>query len=136
MLIDFSELRPPKRPNWCLALPEAWRDSRARVSVPSFPVSRERLREALIHAVREEPRTNLLELDKLARQAAFEQRSALFGFRDRIVVEFIELGPEESSLAMFSRSLTGIWDLGVNCRRIRRWLDAIRNQLNDNKTDT
>lgn len=132
MLIDFSELTPPRRPNWCLALPEAWKGAHAKLSVPSFPVARGRLREATVHAIREEPRTNLIRLDKQARQAEFEQRSAIFGFADRVVIEFVELGPEESSLAIYSRSKTGYWDLGVNCRRIRRWLAAVASELEEN----
>ena len=126
MLVDFSNLLPPKSPNWCLALPTAWHDPRARIEVPAFEVPLEKLREALIFVVRGEPKTNLLRLERESRQAEFEQRSQVFGFPDRIIVEFVELGPNRSSLAIYSQSLVGYWDLGVNRRRIRKWLRMLQ----------
>jgi len=50
------------------------------------------------------------------------QRSALFRFPDTVSIEVIPLGDSRSTLAIYSRSTYGYSDLGVNRKRIERWL--------------
>jgi hypothetical protein len=44
------------------------------------------------------------------RRAVYIQRSPIFGFPDIVTVEFVALGPELSSLAVYSRSCYGGYD--------------------------
>jgi len=122
---DLRSLQPPKSPNWHFAAPESWSQPHAAAQSPRFDVPVAVLREALVAVAAREPRCTLLNLEKEARQAEFEQKSRLFGFPDRIVVEFVELGEGRSTLAVYSRSLTGHYDFGVNRKRVERWLDAL-----------
>jgi uncharacterized protein (DUF1499 family) len=55
----------------------------------------------------------------------YVQTSGLFGFPDYVSVRFIELDAGRSTLAVFSRSRLGQSDLGVNKKRVERWLGAI-----------
>jgi uncharacterized protein (DUF1499 family) len=57
-----------------------------------------------------------------ARRLAYIQHSATFRFPDIIMVEFVPLGPERSSLAIFSRSRYGEFDFQKNRKRVERWL--------------
>ena len=41
------------------------------------------------------------------RRAVYIQRSPIFGFPDIVMVEFVALGPERSSVAVYSRSRHG-----------------------------
>ncbi len=52
------------------------------------------------------------------------QRSALFAFPDYVSVRFVEVDGG-SSLAVFSRSRYGKSDLGVNEKRVTKWLGQL-----------
>ena len=129
MLLDLANLTLPRWPNHCLATPADWQGPKGALQVPVYEVTLEALREALVAVAASEPRTNLLRLEKEALQAEFEQRSKLFGFRDLILVSFIAQGPTRSTMAIYSRSQLGLFDLGVNRRRVERWLGEIHSRL-------
>ena len=129
MILDLQNLTPPKKPNWHLVVPSGWAHTHAQARAPRFDVPLDILREALVAVASEEPRCHLLALDKDARQAEFEQKSGLFGFPDRIVVEFVPLGNGASTLALYSYAVKGYWDLGVNRKRLERWLAALPAQI-------
>lgn len=104
-------------PDLCAAAPD--RASRR------YRVSAERLAEAWSAVVAAAPRTRLVAADPSLRLYTFEQRSAVMGFRDTILVRFIPLAGDRSTLAVYSRSEVGYWDLGVNRRRVEAWLAAL-----------
>jgi uncharacterized protein (DUF1499 family) len=56
------------------------------------------------------------------RRAVYIQRSPVFHFPDVVTVEFVALGPEHSSVAVYSRSRYGGYDFAKNRKRIERWL--------------
>ncbi len=134
MLLDFASLTLPRWPNHCLARPDQWDGPAGQLTTRDYPLSLDKLREALVAVAAAEPRTNLLRLDKEALQAEFEQRSKVFGFRDRITVAFIArdegaTGEGASTIALYSRSQVGLLDLGVNRKRVERWLEALDARL-------
>ena len=96
---------------------------------PTYEIDVEGLGKRFVAMVEERPRSRLVRLDPEAMQAEFEQSSAVFGFVDVIVVEFVALGEERSSLAVYSRSRTGYFDFGVNERRVKEWLEALTQSL-------
>lgn len=58
----------------------------------------------------------------------YVQRSAFFAFPDYISVRFIDTDAG-STLAVFSRSRFGSSDLGVNEKRVTRWLDDVASAI-------
>lgn len=48
--------------------------------------------------------------------------SAIFGFKDDVRVHVIPLSSQQSTLAIYSASRVGYWDLGANRRRVEDWL--------------
>lgn len=53
------------------------------------------------------------------------QRSRLFRYPDTIDIEVFPAGAGGSTLAIYSRSLVGYGDMGVNRARVTRWLAQI-----------
>jgi uncharacterized protein (DUF1499 family) len=76
--------------------------------------------------VESEPRTKILAVSPDGLQIEAEQRSAVFGFVDRISTRFIALEPIRSTLVAYSRSQVGYWDLGANRRRLQLWLAKLK----------
>ena len=60
--------------------------------------------------------------DRIAR---FLQHTRLMRFPDTIDVEVFPAASNQSTLAIYSRSLIGRKDFGVNRARITRWLAAL-----------
>jgi uncharacterized protein (DUF1499 family) len=53
------------------------------------------------------------------------QHTRLMRFPDTIDIAVLSIGDNQSTLAIYSRSLIGRGDLGVNRARIERWLAAL-----------
>ena len=126
-LLDFDELDRPGSPNhWLIAprgkLVQLQADSPAAV----FEVSPEQLVAAWLEVVRGQPRTTIVAVSDDRLQVEAEQRSALFGFVDRISFRVVPLDSGQTSYVAYSRSQTGYWDIGVNKRRLLEWTAALR----------
>ena len=75
--------------------------------------------------VAKEPRVTQLNGDSGLLQYDMVQRSKIVGFPDTVTVRFIPLGPDRSTLAIYSRSHYGRRDFGVNRERITDWLSKL-----------
>jgi uncharacterized protein (DUF1499 family) len=125
--VSFPTLVRRTTPNDALACPaDLCRAAKPDLEAPIFPVPASELCGRLEALVRGEPRTSHLPgAGNDQRRARLVQRSALLRFPDVIDVEIIALDPTRSTLALYSRSVIGISDLGVNRARLARWLDAL-----------
>jgi uncharacterized protein (DUF1499 family) len=56
------------------------------------------------------------------RRYVYIQHSPVFRFPDIVTVEFVPLGPNRSSIAVYSRSRYGQYDFAKNRKRVERWL--------------
>ncbi len=120
--IEFASLVQPTSPNTCLAAPAAHPGPK-QVVAPGFPGPPEALFARLLGLAKGLPRTWQLAAWPERRQAQWVERSAL-NFPDIIVAECVATA-EGSSLFLYSRSLIGYSDFGVNRRRVERWLRAL-----------
>lgn len=122
--IDPLAARAPKTPNWALAAPEGV-DAAAEPThrTPVVSATPEALLERVDAAFMAEPRVTRADAPPLAR--AYIQRSRIVGFPDHVTVRAIDLGDGRASAAIFSRSLYGRSDLGVNAARVERLLGAL-----------
>jgi uncharacterized protein (DUF1499 family) len=129
--VDPMDLRLVERrssPNDALACPPASCRATPDIESPGFSVPRDELlarAEAIIAA---KPRTRLVSRDREQGTLVFVQRSRLFRFPDTIWVQAANRGPDPS-LIIYSRSNYGYWDMGLNRRRIARWLQALTNEI-------
>jgi len=123
MRIDFATLVRSPRPNtFLLAPPGFCPATRIDAQSPLFGVSAARLREAFLQVALAKPRVSHVLKDDLALYDNFVARSALFGFPDLIAARFIDVDGGRSRLAVYSRSVFGHSDLGVNRKRVLSWM--------------
>lgn len=121
--VDFRSLVLPPSPNTCLAAPAGARPD-AHLATPALPVSAATAWSVLRGFGRRFPRTFPLAEWPERRQAQWVERSAVFNFPDVIAAELVEDGASGAGLFVYSRSVFGWSDLGVNRRRVQAWMDA------------
>ena len=127
--VDFAELKLTDKPNQFLMCPPGFCGANPTADSPVFDVSVAQLRARWREVVAAQPRVELLAKDEDGRQIDYIQRSARFRFPDIITVRFISASPSQSTLAIYSRSIYGGRDFGVNRERIDAWLTFLREGL-------
>jgi hypothetical protein len=118
----IAELRPPLPKASYLACPLDYCSVTGGIVSPIFALSWERLYEYWTEVISGEKRMVRVVTEPDARRFTYVQHSATFRFPDIITVEFVALGPERSSIAIFSRSRYGEFDFQKNRKRVERWL--------------
>lgn len=128
--VSFETLVPPATPNSYLVCPPGLcRAAPMAVPSPVFAIPADRLRADWTAMLARQPRVTVLGGNPHLRQMNIVQRSRVIGFPDRVTVRFIPLGQELSTLAIYSRSLYGRSDFGVNRARVKRWLAGLPRPL-------
>ncbi len=125
--IDFATLKLTDKPNQHLVCPADFCAAEAHGASPLFDVSVDALRtqwDAVVAA-----QQHLVTLNQGDGQIDYVQRTALVRYPDIITVRFIALSPGQSTLAIYSRSIYGNSDFGVNAARIESWLAALNERL-------
>jgi len=123
--VDFETLSRRATPNDALACPPGGCKAKSDVRPPVFAVGAHELRKAFAQVVASEPQVELVDADDRKLAARYVQRTPFWRFPDTIDVRFIDLEDGKSTVAIYSRSLIGRGDLGVNKARIQRWLDKL-----------
>ena len=98
-------------PDYCAA---------ADMESPIFPMPWDQLREYWKEIAEIAGITVVSEFEH--RRAVYIQHSPIFRFPDIVTVEFVALGPERSSVAVYSRSRYGGYDFAANRKRVNRCL--------------
>jgi len=129
MLMDFAAFTPPETPNWYAACPPGWSQPWYREAAPVFDLPPEELERDGLATLLRLPRVALLTRDEEDHQALLEQKTAVSGFTDSIVIGFVGLPDRRASLVIFSRSQVGYWDLGKNRSRVRGWIAALKRAI-------
>jgi uncharacterized protein (DUF1499 family) len=115
----FRDLSRPDSPNHWLVAPAGF-PARPDAVSPVFAVPVARLRETFKEAVLGIP--GIAVAGETAEGLHLVATTRVFRFRDDIRVQFIAIGPQQSTLALYSASRAGYWDFGTNRRRIEDWL--------------
>lgn len=122
---DPLTVAPPNKPNWALA-------ATAGVGVAAEPTLQAPVLSGAPDAVvariaafaAAEPRVARIDDGADPAYAAFIQRSALIGFPDVVSLRAVALADGGVGLALYSRSVYGHSDLGVNKARAEKWVQA------------
>jgi|GEM_PF-804134 len=128
-VLNWASLEVPDSPNTWLVAPNSADFPDADALAPQFEASAEDLARAWMDVVRAQPRAQVLTIANDGLSIEAQQVSALFGFVDLISARVIPLGPERSSIAVYSRSTTGYWDFGVNRSRVEAWLESLGDRV-------
>lgn len=122
--VDFASV--PRRPhgNDCLVAP-AGVNAAADWAAPEFQLTRDDLEARIASVILADARTVEITSAAPPHRRRFVQRTALMQYPDIVDVEAIATGTATSTLALYSRSLIGRKDFGVNRARLTRWLAAL-----------
>ncbi|MGB3187474.1 MAG: DUF1499 domain-containing protein [Ornithinimicrobium sp.] len=122
----------PQTPNWYRISPQtsgftgsADREGEA----PVFDVPVAELVAAFDQVALADSRVDVLAGSAEAGFVTYLQRSALMGYPDYISVRFIPIDEGRSTLAVLSRARYGSSDLGVNQKRVDRWVQQTTQRL-------
>jgi len=123
--VTWATLTRHPTPNDALVCPPGrCPNARADWEPKIYPVAPDELLARLRRIVQSDPDTR--ELPGAANRAArFLQHTRLMRFPDTIDAEVIPVGDNQSTLAIYSRSLLGRKDFGVNRARLTRWLATL-----------
>lgn len=111
-LTDFDNLAVPTSPNTWLVAPAGFEPAKPDAAAPVFELPAKRLAQAWISVVESEPRTKILAVSEDGLQIEAEQRSAVFGFLDRISTKCVTLEPTRSTprcLQPIAGRVLGFW---------------------------
>ena len=120
--VGIAALRSPFPKPCYLACPPDYCSVTEAAASPVFDLPWERLYDYWTEVIAGEKRMVAVATKADARQFVYIQHSPVFRFPDIITVEFVPLGPERSSIAIFSRSRYGKFDFRKNRKRVERWL--------------
>jgi uncharacterized protein DUF1499 len=119
---SIAELRPPFPKPGFVACPPSYCPDAEAIASPVFALPWERLLAYWSELISGQKRLEAIAADPDRRRIVYIQRSPTFRFPDVITVEFVPLGPDRSSIAIYSRSRYGEYDFGKNRKRVVRWL--------------
>ncbi len=129
--IEFSSLQKPRKPNAYLMAPKGLCGFEPGEESPVLEIGSEDLAEAFDAVLLSMPHTEKVSDVYIGsdRQVDYVQYSAKIGFPDTITVRFLKVGPDTSTLAIFSRAHYGYRDFGVNRKRVRSLMTALKQRL-------
>ncbi len=123
--MDMTRIERPSTPNTFLAgpagmkpVPDTVTGEQARPAPALFEIAR-----AVFGA---QPRTFVAAEFPDRLQVHYVVRSAAMNFPDLVTVQVDAVDAGHSNLTIWSRSVYGESDLGVNRKRVEAWLDALR----------
>lgn len=123
--VAFETLQRRASPNDALACAPDLCPARSDLVPPEFAVDAVALRQAFSQMIGTEPRVEHVASDAASLTDRFVQRSAFLRFPDTVVARFFDRPGGHSTVALYSRSLVGRSDFGVNRARIERWLGKL-----------
>lgn len=128
-IIDFATLQRADTPNQYLTCPNNLCPAYIDDLPPVYAASVAEVRSAWEAMLQAEPRVTELRRSADGTQIDYVQRSRLLKFPDLITIRFIALDEKRTTLAIYSRSIYGEGDMGVNKARIRGWVAKLNNVL-------
>ncbi|WP_119301068.1 DUF1499 domain-containing protein [Dongia deserti] len=128
-VIDFATLERRAAPNQFLLCPTSLCSTRTDGAAPVFNVTVPKLQAEWDAMIAEQPRVQVLRRDLTNMQIDYVQRSRFLRFPDLITVRFLPVDDTHSTLAIYSRSLYGKGDFGVNRARVEEWLARLKARL-------
>jgi uncharacterized protein (DUF1499 family) len=127
-LMDVAQIVRPSSPNTALAAPAGFNPP-PDIVTPHYALPAENLFALVQQIAASQPRTFPASLYADQLQAHYVVRSAVFNFPDQVMVQVRKDGPDGSDLIVYSRSVYGESDLGVNRKRVETWLATLQTKL-------
>jgi len=125
--LDVARIERPATPNAALAAPAGWTPKPDIVTL-LYPLPEDRLLAAIAKVAVAQSRT-FLAAAYPDMQLHWVARSAVFNFPDLVMAQVIPHHPVGSTLLLYSRSVYGYGDFGVNRQRLTVWLAALKDAV-------
>ncbi|HEV8388576.1 MAG TPA: DUF1499 domain-containing protein [Dongiaceae bacterium] len=125
-VVDFATLQRTPAPNQYLLCPKGMCAAETDGAAPVYNINSGQLKIAWDELLAEERRVRVLRRDVTNQQIDYVQRTRVLHFPDLITVRFIPVDDTHSTMAVYSRSVYGKGDLGVNRTRIEEWLAKLK----------
>lgn len=125
-VVDFASLQRAPTPNQYLLCPAGMCTTETDGVAPIFDLPAPELQGAWEQMIAEEPRVQEAGRDLAFMQVDYVQRSRLLRFPDLITVRFVPVDDTHATLAIYSRSIYGQGDMGVNRARVEEWLAKLK----------
>lgn len=122
--MDMTRIERPASPNTYLAGPAGLLPKPDRV-LPPRPMSADALYAQAQAVFGRQTRTYLAAAFPERHQLHYVVRSALMNYPDLVTVQTAPAGPDQATLIIWSRSVYGYGDMGVNRARTDAWLSAL-----------
>lgn len=123
--VDIATLS--RRPsNDGLIAPPGSSAARPDAFAPVFAVAVPQVAAALDRVMADEPRTIMVARGAEGHGVRWVARTRFFRFPDTIEVRYTCVGPGFATLSLYSRSQVGVYDWGVNRRRVLRVLGRLK----------
>jgi uncharacterized protein (DUF1499 family) len=126
--IDVAHIVRPASPNTALVAPVGLAPP-PDIVTPLYHISADHLFALIQDVARAQPRTYQAALYPAQLQVDYVARTAVLNFPDLIMVQVLKAGPDSSDLVLYSRSVYGRSDFGVNRQRVEAWLAALRTKI-------
>jgi uncharacterized protein (DUF1499 family) len=126
--MDVAHIARPASPNTALGAPDGFSPV-PDIITPPLRLPAARLFALVLDVAASQPRTFTAAMYPGQLQAHYVARTAVFNFPDQIMVQVRQEGPDNSALIVYSRSVYGQSDFGVNRKRIEAWLTALRTKI-------
>jgi uncharacterized protein (DUF1499 family) len=127
-VMDIAHIVRPASPNTALAAPAGFSPV-PDIVTPPYRIPAGQLFALVQTVAAGQPNTFQAAVYPDQLQAHYVARSAVFNFPDLIMVQVREVSPNTSDLIVYSRSVYGQSDLGVNRKRTETWLGALDKTL-------
>lgn len=126
--MDVRLIVRPASPNTALAAPDGFRPP-PDIVTPVYPVPAEHLYASVQAVAAAQPRIYAAAAYPDRLQADWVARSAVFNFPDTIMAQVSPAGRNKATVVLYSRSVCGYSDLGVNRHRLAAWLAALNQTI-------
>ena len=121
-------MQRPSSPNTYLAAPAGF-PLAPDLPTQHYPVAPEQMFATVRKVIAASPRTTELAVDAGRLRADYVVRSRIFRFPDIVLVQVLRASDGQSDLALYSYSLKGHYDFGVNRERVTALLAALNATL-------
>ena len=125
---DIADIQRPITPNTSLAAPAGFIPA-PDIQTRRYPVPAPVLLAAGRTVMAARPRTTLLADDAVRMRVDYVERSRVFGFPDIVLLQVLPARDEGSDLVVYSYSIQGSYDFGVNRRRVGEIVAAVEAAL-------
>lgn len=124
--VDFKHLELPNSPNYYWVCPVTYCNKAPSEHAPVFDVGKSKLQKIGDKILKAMPRMQLIKADTAESKFFYVQKSLVFRFPDYITIQYIDVSPQQSSVALLSRSKYGYYDFSVNKKRVQSILRQLQ----------